>query len=222
MRTEIYRVLFEEELFVIVTKITEISKARSKVYIDYEFAFVLYKGELRLYHIKEEQEIAEEDYEELMNKVLPKRAKLRSMNLLKNKEYTENQLRNKLRLGFYHEKIIEEAIAYVKSYHYIDDVRYTAQFIEYNMGMKSKKRMEMDLLKKGIDRELINSTFEELQEEDIQENELVMIKKLVEKKHFDARIATNQEKMRLYAFLYRKGFSSENIKKVIQTAEHYD
>ena len=38
-----------------------------------------------------------------------------------------------------------------------------------------------NLLKKGIDRELINSTFEELQEEDIQENELVMIKKLVEK-----------------------------------------
>ena len=37
----------------LVTQVTELSKSRSKVYIDQEFAFVLYKGELRLYHIKE-------------------------------------------------------------------------------------------------------------------------------------------------------------------------
>lgn len=36
----------------LVTQVTELSKSRSKVYIDQEFAFVLYKGELRLYHIK--------------------------------------------------------------------------------------------------------------------------------------------------------------------------
>ncbi|MGN1146672.1 MAG: regulatory protein RecX, partial [Acetatifactor sp.] len=63
----------------IVTQIVEMSKTRSKIYIDQEFAFVLYKGELRLYHICEGQEIAWEDYRTIMEEVLPKRAKLRAM-----------------------------------------------------------------------------------------------------------------------------------------------
>ena len=65
-----------------VTKIEELSKARCKIFIEQEFAFVLYKGELRLYRIREDEEITQADYQEIMEKVLPKRAKLRAMNLL--------------------------------------------------------------------------------------------------------------------------------------------
>lgn len=50
----------------LVTQVTELSKSRSKVYIDQEFAFVLYKGELRLYHIKEGEPLKEEDYRTIM------------------------------------------------------------------------------------------------------------------------------------------------------------
>jgi hypothetical protein len=92
-----------------VTQVTELSKSRSKVYIDQEFAFVLYKGELRLYHIKEGQQLSEEDYRTIMQEVLPKRAKLRAMNLLQGREYTTAQLRTKLQQGFYPAEIIEQA-----------------------------------------------------------------------------------------------------------------
>ena len=107
-----------------VTKLEELSKARSRVYIDGEAAFVLYKGELRLYRIEEGEEIAEEVMAEIMGTVLPKRAKLRCMNLLQKREYTEKQLRDKLAQGGYSEDIAEEALDYVKSFHYIDDTRY--------------------------------------------------------------------------------------------------
>ena len=40
-----------------VTKIEEINNKKVRVFIDNEFAFVLYKGELRLYKIKEGEEI---------------------------------------------------------------------------------------------------------------------------------------------------------------------
>ena len=103
----------------LVTQVTELSKSRSKVYIDQEFAFVLYKGELRLYHIKEGQQLSEEDYRTIMQEVLPKRAKLRAMNLLQGREYTTAQLRTKLQQGFYPAEIIEQAIAYVAGFHYI-------------------------------------------------------------------------------------------------------
>lgn len=202
-----------------VTKLIEVSKAKSKVYIDNEFAFVLYKGELRLYHIKEEQELEEKHYQEILYKILPKRAKLRCMNLLKSREYTEKQLRDKMRQGLYPEQVIDEAIEYVKSYHYVDDDRYASQFIEYNISTKSKKRIETDLMKKGIEKQIIQNAFARLQEEGVASDEIPMIKKLLEKKHYDAARATSKERLKIYGFLYRKGFSIENINKIIQTAE---
>ncbi len=36
-----------------VTKIEEVTKVKCRIEIDQEFAFVLYKGELRMYHIRE-------------------------------------------------------------------------------------------------------------------------------------------------------------------------
>lgn len=202
-----------------VTKLIEVSKARSKVYIDNEFAFVLYKGELRLYHIKEGQELGEQYYQEILDKILPKRAILRCMNLLKNREYTEKQLRDKMRQGLYPEQIIEKAIAYVKSYHYVDDDKYAHQFIEYNIPTKSRKRIEMDLIKKGITKQIIQNAFYALQEEGIASDEIAMIKKLLEKKHYNALTATKKEQLKIFGFLYRRGFSMENINKIIQTAE---
>ena len=104
-----------------VTEIMELSKSRSKVYIDQEFAFVLYKGELRLYKLREGQEISEVTYQTIMNEVLPKRAKLRAMNLLQSRDYTTAKLRQKLKQGLYPDAVIEQALDYVASYHYTDD-----------------------------------------------------------------------------------------------------
>ena len=100
----------------IVTGITAITKSRSKVFLDGEFAFVLYKGELRRFHLQEGSEISQRAYEEIMKEVLPKRAKLRAMNLLTKKDYTTAKLREKLMEGGYPEMIIQEALDYVASW----------------------------------------------------------------------------------------------------------
>ncbi len=98
----------------IVTDIIEISKKQCKIMIDNEFAFVLYKGELHLYGIKKREPIEEKNYDKIMNEVLIKRVKLRAMNLLKSRAYTEKKLRDKLRAGQYPPSCIEEALTYVK------------------------------------------------------------------------------------------------------------
>ena len=48
-----------------VTKIEPVTKTRYKVYVDGQFAFVLYKGELSRYHIAEDSELEEEIYQNL-------------------------------------------------------------------------------------------------------------------------------------------------------------
>lgn len=198
-----------------VTKVEELSKSRSKVYIDQEFAFVLYKGELRLYHIREGEELAAEDYRTIMEEVLPKRAKLRAMNLLKSREYTTAQLRSKLSQGFYLEKVIDQALEYVASYHYTDDLRYAVSFITYHEENKSRKRIEQDLLAKGISRETLAKAWSDWEEQGGEQNEQKMIQKLLEKKHFDPQKADYKEQQRVYGFLMRKGFSTEQIRKVM-------
>ena len=177
----------------LVTQISEVTKSRCRVYLDGQFAFVLYKGELRRFQIKENQELSEESYREIMTQILPKRAKLRSMNLLQSRDYTRRQLEDKLKQGEYPQECIEEAVAYVEAYGYIDDERYARDFIEYHLASKSRTRIEMDLLRKGIDKEVIRRAFVQLTDLGVEQDELVMACDLLRKKKYCADTATRQE-----------------------------
>lgn len=200
----------------LVTQVTELSKSRSKVYIDQEFAFVLYKGELRLYHIKEGEPLKEEDYRTIMQEVLPKRAKLRAMNLLQGREYTTSQLRTKLQQGFYPPKIIEQAIDYVAGFHYIDDLRYAVDYITYHEDSRSRRRIEQDLQGKGILAATIEEAWQVWRENGGKQDEQAMIRELLHKKNYDTEGETDwKERQKIYAFLARKGFSAEVIRKAI-------
>ncbi len=198
-----------------VTDIIEISKSRSKVYLDREFAFVLYKGEFRLYNIKEGQEIEQETYDRIMTEVLPKRAKLRAMNLLMKKTYTTAQLRQKLEEGLYPEPVIEQALAYVASFHYTDDLQYAVDYITYHEETIGRRRIEQDLFRKGISAETVERAWMQWEELGGMQDEQAMMIRLLEKKGYHSKTADMNEKRRMYAFLMRKGFSSAQIGKVI-------
>ena len=75
----------------IVTQAVEAAKPRYRIYLDGQFAFVLYKGELRRFHIEEGQELPEESYQLIMTQILPERAKKRCMNLRQSRDYTLKQ-----------------------------------------------------------------------------------------------------------------------------------
>ncbi|MDE7200088.1 MAG: recombination regulator RecX [Lachnospiraceae bacterium] len=195
----------------IVTQISGITKGRCRIYIEEKPAFVLYKGEMKRLGIREGEPLPEESLREIQEEILPGRAKRRAMNLLQSRDYTESGLREKLRSGDYPEDCIEEALAYVKSYGYVDDRRYAEDFISYNLDRKSRTRMEQDLLRKGISKDMICAAFEALDEQGTRQDEGAMIRSLLEKKKYDPKTATRQEKQRMYAFLYRRGFHCEAI-----------
>lgn len=198
-----------------VTDITELSKSRVRIEIDHEFAFVLYKGELRLYQIEEGEEIEDAVYDRIMKEVLPKRAKQRAMNLLKERTYTKAQLKDKLMQGGYPEIIAGIAVDYAVSYRYVDDEQYVRDFIEYNREKKSRKRMQLDLMHKGISEQLFQDVWEDMAGEDEEAIEREQIIYWVNKKHFRPREATFEEKQKMMAFLYRKGFSINNIRSIL-------
>lgn len=199
----------------LVTQITELGKGRYHVTMEDGSGFSIYRGEMRKYHIREGEELSEEEYRQFAEEVLLKRARLRCMNLLQSKDYTRRQLEDKLRQGEYPQECIDDAIAYVESYGYLDDERYARSYIEYHMDTRSRIRITTDLMRKGISKEIIQKGFEELEEMGVEQDELTLAQKFLEKKNYSGKDATRQEKSRMYAFLCRKGIRSEVIARAL-------
>ena len=203
-----------------ITRIEEWDKKRCRIYIDQEFAFVLYKGEIAEYKLKENTPIENKVYHEIKMEVLPKRAKKRCLNLLQKRPYTERKLREKLAEGCYPQDIMEEAIAYVKSYHYVDDYEYACQYIFYHKEAETRRKIEEKLMMKGIDSDTLQKAFADsyYKEEEALELELEQAKKLLQKKKYEAENTDWKEKQKVYAFLVRKGIHTSVIRKAMNYA----
>lgn len=199
----------------IITSIVPITKSRYRITLEDGSEFVLYKGEIRKWQLREGDELSGEARQYIMEEILPKRAKLRSMNLLQTRDYTKKQMTDKLRQGGYPEAVIMQALSYVESYGYINDERYARSYIKYHMQDRSRTRIEQDLYKKGIDKALIGRCFDKLQEEGQSIDEFVLIRKLLQKKKFRPEEASYEERQKMYAFLYRKGFRQDVISRAL-------
>ena len=132
-----------------VTKIEPVTKTKYKVFIDGQFAFVLYKGELSRYHITQDTEVDERLVSQILSETVLKRAKLRAMHLLADMDRTESQLRTKLRQGLYQDDIIEQAIAYVKSFGYVEDEDYARRLVLSRQSRRVGKKFMHHFAKKG-------------------------------------------------------------------------
>ncbi len=201
-----------------ITSIKELNKKKLLISINYEEAFALYKGEVRRLHIKEGVVLPESVYEEIIA-TLTKRATLRAMSLLTSKDYARQELIDKLAKSRYPKESIKKAVAYVESYGYIDDYRYAYNYFNFKAANKSKRIIEMKLMQKGIDSNIIKEISDEFYE-DNQDCELNQSIKLIRKK---LKLAEDEyienldfkEKNKLMAFLFRKGYSMDIINKAL-------
>ena len=198
-----------------ITKVQALTKQKYRIFLDGESAFAVYKGELSRYHLEEGAVLPPEVYEELVNRVLKKRATLRAMHILERTDKTEAQLRRKLEESEYPKEAVESAIAYVTSYGYLDDRRYAEHYIEWKKQGKGKARLKMELVQKGISREIIEEVLESTDFGETRE----MIRQIILKKRKTDIPMNEKEKQRLYGFLMRKGFYSSDLLAVMREEE---
>lgn len=191
----------------VITKLEFGEKNKVRVFIQEEFAFLLYTSDIKKYHLKENEHIEQEKYEFIIKETVFRRAKQKAIAILNRMDKTEYELRQKLHQSEYTDNIIEATIEYIKSYHYIDDRRYAENYIRYKGMKKSKKQIEMELYQKGISKDIIA----EVLEQGMDDTEA--IKRAIQKKTKDASKLSWKERQAIAAYLYRKGFCSEDIKK---------
>ena len=186
-----------------IVEIVPVTKTKYRVVTDEQLAFMLYKGELSRYRLKENGELSAEIFQEIFREILVKRAKLRAMHLLTRK-------------GEYTPQAVKIAMDYVRSYHYLDDERYVARYLSAYQGRKSRRQMQFELERKGIPREMIQRRQEAMDDEEGCVDETNMIRQLLEKRCKHPKEADEKEKRRHYGYLLRKGFSSSEIQSVFR------
>ena len=191
----------------IITKLEICHTKKTRVYIDEEFAFVVYPQDIRKYSLKENMELSEIIYRQIMEETIIRRAKQKAMALLQKSDRTEKELSFKLKQAEYPQIAIDYAIEYVKNYNYIDDNRYLEQYISYKKRTKSMRVMEMELRQKGISKEQIQ---EQMEKEAVTDE--IAIEKAIRKKIGQKEQLTFEEKQKIASYLYRKGFTEKDIR----------
>ena len=199
-----------------IEEIADDKQGKKRVYLENGTVWILYKSEMRAYRLKSGMEISEELYQEIQVEVIEKRAKKRALHLLEQMDRTEAGLREKLRQNEYPPEAVDKAIEYVKSFHYLDDLRYAKNFIRNYQGARSRRRLQMDLFSKGISKELI----EQALEEEYKGEEAQIIQQLLKKRGYDGNKADFKEQRRIYAFLVRKGFRNEDILNAMKCSDY--
>ena len=198
-----------------IVSFEKLEKGKRRIRFETGETCIVYYSEIRGLGLEEGASITYEDYEKLLTEVVGKRAKKRALHLLEKMDRTEQQLREKLEASEYPAKCVEDAIAYVKSFHYVDDERYAKTYIRYRKEKMSRQQMKQKLMAKGITRDVISLAMEEEYDSD----ESVQIRNLLQKKHFSSETADDGEFRRMYNFLLRRGFRSNDILKEMKHKE---
>lgn len=203
---------------VVVTSCMEAGKGRLRVRFDTGVTCRLYKGEAGRMQIHKDSVLAQEQYQMLMTEILGKRAKKRALHLLEQMDRTEYNLRQKLADAEYPQICIDDAVAYVRKYHYLDDERYASNFVRFSQEKMSRGQIRQKMMERGIARDIADRVLEE----EYKGNEEAQIAALLVKRHYDPQCKDQKEFQRTYQFLLRRGFKSSDILRAMKQENFMD
>ncbi len=144
-----------------------------------------------------------------------KTAREHAFALLERSDRTEQQLRQKLLGKGCMPDEVEETIAFLKEYHYIDDMDYASRYIRSYSSQKSVLQIGTALAQRGVDKDLI---VEALAEGAVDEEG--QIRRLLLKRGYcpGERMEAGAYR-RMAGALARKGFRYETVRRVMDGME---
>ena len=137
----------------------------------------------------------------------------KSLILLNTRFKTKHEIKVYLKDKGFDEFVIDEVIDKLVEYKYINDEHYVEAYINSNKNKKSKKVIELDLLKKGVSQKTITEQLENLA------SEADLIRALYNK-HIKNKEQTFENKQKTIKYLIGKGFNYDDIKKAINFEEY--
>lgn len=150
---------------------------------------------------------------DLQGKVNARRAFNKASDLLALRDHSEKELLQKLRQKGFADGA-EEAMEKLKSYGYLDDSRFALRFAQELQRVKhyGKKRIEQELYRKGVSRDVVSDTLEQLSfDEDA-------LPALIERRYL-RQLDTEKGVQKTVAALQRMGYSFGEIRDALQKVQ---
>jgi len=137
----------------------------------------------------------------------------KAVTLLSMRARTEKEIVDALRRNSYPEETIARVMARLQEAGYINDAKFAVQFSSSRVsrGLGSH-RIRMDLRMKGIDSEIIESTLDGLNHDDMLEAAIKMARKAAHGKDLNDRA----DRQKLLAALARRGYGFSTAKQALQ------
>lgn len=195
-----------------IKSIADINDKYQVVYLDDGFLFKGKKWEIRKLNLDIDMLISPELYEQIYKEYGVRRCRYKAVDILSRSDKTEFELKRKLKDSYFAEEVIEEVIAELKRHHYVDDMRYAFNFVNYKSGTKSRFQIISLLKSKGVDNDIINNV---IANEYNSKDEYIIIRKQLNK-YADVDNNINREHInKIYSSLVRKGISYSLIEDII-------
>ncbi|MEO0075424.1 MAG: RecX family transcriptional regulator [candidate division WOR-3 bacterium] len=191
---------------------------RTSVFIDGKYAFSVDKETLKRMGYFTEAEISEDELDKLLYETERTQARNYAFRLLSYRMRTSKEIKERLMKRKYSEIVIQDVLAELNSLGLIDDEKFAENFVRdrLNFALKGKQMIFAELIKKGINEEVIKNALKSISDQQEESACLKLIRKYEPRYRNLAKIKRQQ---RIYSLLNRRGFSYATIKKVLKLNE---
>ncbi len=219
-----------------ITNIERLPRKKNRIYIDDEYAFMLYDKDMAVYHLDtgfdddlwEPLEIPELLYEKIMKETILLRAHRKAVTLLERMDRSESEIRRRLKLDLYSDHVTDETVTWLKGHHFLDDERFAESYIRGHLENSSRQELISKLIAKGVSKEIACSAYESCCEElafrpsdgrnpsddtasEMLDAEHLAAVKALGKKLGNRKTLTPKERMNTIGYMLRKGFRRNDI-----------
>ncbi|MBO4767583.1 MAG: RecX family transcriptional regulator [Lachnospiraceae bacterium] len=215
-----------------VTDLTPKGKKALNVWLDGCKAGFLESREVSAYGLEIGAEVSKERWQKIVADVILPRGKKKALSLLELQDRTTKEMHDRLLMADYTEEQVWDIIAYVVSFGYIDEHRYAYQYIKNHARTKSRREITQALLLKGVERDLIESSYERYAEESTgaeanasagetgeRSRGASSVEEDAVRRFVAARVKgteiTQEKRRKVFGALTRKGFSYAAIRSVL-------
>lgn len=183
-------------------------KARCNVYVDGRF-YCGIKLEVAIkYHLKAGMQIEKERLDEIQLETEKSQALDKAMTHLSASMKTQKQMRDFLAKKGYTEAVINYVLERLEYHKFIDDYAYCRAYVQSVKG-KGKRALEIDLIKRGADKNAIQAALDET-EEDCEEATRVL------EKYLRGKGTDKQTLYKGFKYLLSKGYGYDTAKSAME------
>ena len=163
------------------------------------------------YELEKGQTITNGELSRIKDADTLRKAKKRALYLLGERMMCRGELLSKL-TKTYVEEIAEQAADYVCDLGYVNDEQYAPKLADYLIKRKKLgvRRARYEMLRRGLDRELVENTLADIPDDEIDEELTALISK-----KYSQKVSDYDDRRRTIAALARRGYDFGAIKRCI-------